>query len=501
MGGSYNSTQPYQGLYASTDGGMTFGPRIVAGVTDSRRGTHAAMAYAPSSIGARRAEKWLAIVDGRSEDGSAKVPIVASTDGWVSWTQRGTWDQATFGATGWMVGDRTSEGRFYVACGQGLVRITNAFSGTLGFTRLSGANGLPAAGVAGKPYVSADGQTIIVGTGGGIYKTTDAGSSWSRVGGESGFAKLQVNPYSPDHMILIYGQRSRQQRPKYSTDGGSSFTETAAGAVERRPGLSYTPRMMYNFAHTAFHSTPGHVWLCGRQTSLPAAANHYRTTDYGAHWSLSTEGFNGANFGNRGVSPFMFSPTDRNRFALSFLDIGIRLTDNGGQSFTPSTYTNEQTGQARRTTFGVSLHPDTARRTMFGAVGTSSSYVMVRSLDDGASWDLPLGSGTKSGGNLIAFDLDDPAHVFWGRHRNTSHGAGAWSLMSGLSTDFAVLGLHAHGAGDGGRAGALRARPERQRLEGPPLARPRGDLDGGAGDALRQPQHREQVRAVPRASP
>ena len=216
-----------------------------------------------------------------------------------------------------MVGDRTDEGRFYVACGQGLVRITNAFSGTLGFSKLSGANGLPAGGVAGKPYVSADGQTIIVGLGAGIYRTTNGGASWSRVGSESGFAKLQVNPYDPSHMILIYDQQSAQQRPKYSTDGGASFTETAAADVERRPGLSYTPMMMYNFAHVAFHSTPGHAWLCGRQTSLPAAANHYRTTDYGAHWSLSTEGFNGSNFANRGVSPFMFSPTDKNRFALS----------------------------------------------------------------------------------------------------------------------------------------------------------------------------------------
>jgi hypothetical protein len=198
--------------------------------------------------------------------------------------------------------------------------------------------------------------------------------------------------------------------------------------------------LIYNFAHAAFHSTPCIVWLLGRQSILPAAANHYRTTDFGARWTLSTEGFNGSNFGNRGVSPFMFSPTDRNRFALSMLDSAIWLTTNGGQSFTQATYTNEQTGQAKRTAFGVSLHPDASRRTILGAVGTGSSYVMVRSLDDGASWDVPLGPGTKSGGNLVAFDLDDPAHVFWGRHRNTSHGAGAWSPMAGLGADYAVWG-------------------------------------------------------------
>ena len=244
---------------------------------------------------------------------------------------------------------------------------------------------------------------------------------------------------------------SRQQQPKYSMDGGASFTATVAADVERRPGLSYTPLMMYNFAHAAFHSTPGHVWLCGRQTSLPPAANHYRSTDYGASWSLSTEGFSGANFANRGGSPFMFSPIDKNRFALSFLDSAIWLSNSGGQHFSPSTYTNEQTGKEKRTTYGISLHPDTARRTLFGAVGTGSSYVMVRSLDDGASWDLPLGTGTTSGGSLIAFDLDDPAHVFWGRHRNTSHGAGAWSPMPGLDAGFAVLGctLTAPGMAEG----------------------------------------------------
>ena len=132
------------------------------------------------------------------ESGSALVPIMASTDGWATWTQRGTWNQASFGTSSWMVGDRTDEGRFYVACGQGLVRITNAFSGTLSFTRLSGQGGLPEGGVAGKPYVSADGQTIIVGIGGGIYRTTNGGSSWSRVGSEKRLRQAAGEPLRPE---------------------------------------------------------------------------------------------------------------------------------------------------------------------------------------------------------------------------------------------------------------------------------------------------------------
>ena len=441
MGGSFLSNKPHQGLYASIDGGMTFGPRIRAGVTDSRRGTHAAMACDPGSIGPARAEKWLAIVDGRFEGGEAtNIPIMVSTDGWESWTERGIWNQESFGTSAWAVGDPAREGCFLVACGKGLVRVTGAFSGTLAFTLLSGSNGLPAGGIAGKPYVSADGRTIIVGPGSGIYRSTNGGASWSRVGTEQGYAKLEVNPYDPSHMILIYSEQNSQQQPKYSTNGGASFTATRAANVETRPGMSYTPRMMYNFAHVAFHATAGHAFLCGRQTSLPAAANHYRTEDHGASWSLSMEGFSGGNFSNRGAGPFMFSPTDRKRFALGLQDIGVWLTNDGGRSFSESSFTNALTGEAKRSTFGVAVHPEAARRTLFGAVsGQNSPYVLVRSLDDGATWDVPLGS-TRSDGSVILFDRDDPAHVFWGRHRSSSHGAGGWSEMPALPADFAVFG-------------------------------------------------------------
>ena len=163
MGGSYASNRPYQRLYRW--GGMTFGTRIIAGVTDSRRGTHSAMAYAPSSIGARRAETWLAIVDGRYESGSALVPIVASIDGWASWEQRGTWNQARFGASSWM---RSATPRTRDASTSPAAR---GWSGSpmpsLSDNELHRAQraGRPARGEhhGQAPLVSADGLTIIVG--------------------------------------------------------------------------------------------------------------------------------------------------------------------------------------------------------------------------------------------------------------------------------------------------------------------------------------------------
>ena len=93
-----------------------------------------------------------------------------------------------------MAGDPLNDERFYVACREGLVRIENAFTRTMTFTHLSGSHGLPRGGISAAPYVAPDGQTIIVGVGqSGIYKTSDGGSSWLKVGGEKDFSKLFDN--------------------------------------------------------------------------------------------------------------------------------------------------------------------------------------------------------------------------------------------------------------------------------------------------------------------
>ena len=294
---------------------------------------------------AGRRSGWRSSTAG-SRTGTATVPIVASTDGWATWTQRGTWNQASFGTSSWMVGDRTDEGRFYVACGQGLVRITNAFSGTLGFTKLSGQGGLPAGGVAGKPYVSADGQTIIVGTGDGIYRSDgrrvelEPGGQRERLRQAAG-EPLRPEPHDPDlrpaeqaaAAEILHGRRRELHRDRRRRRRAAPRPPLhAADDVQLRAcGLPFhpRPRLALRPADAA----------CRRPRTTTAPRTTARS------WSLSTEGFNGSNFGNRGVSPFMFSPTDRNRFALSFLDSAIWLTNDGGQSFTQSTYTNEQTGQ------------------------------------------------------------------------------------------------------------------------------------------------------------
>lgn len=429
-GGNYPVNVPYRGLYASTDGAMSFGPRIVEGGGDNMRGTHSAMAWAPGSVGATRAEKWLAIADGTN--GPTAVPIMASTNGWGSWTQRGTWNKTLYGSTRFMAGDPTSDNRFYVAATGGLVRITNAFSGTIAFTLLSGSGGLPAGSVGGRPYVSADGQTIIVGISDGIYKSTNGGSTWTKVGTEGGFTRLEVNPYNPAHMVLLYAESNSQQLPKYSTNGGTTFTATRAADVEMRGTLSYTPLTQYNYAHVAWHSTPGRWFMAGRQTHLPQAANHYRTIDHGQHLLLANEGVCGWNHSLRQCAPSLWGG-DKYTFALSAQDMGVGYTKNGGKWFQPRTLTTAVVGE-HPSCYGIAVHPDPAKKTVLAAVG-NNSVTLWGSHDDTVTW----GSKQALGGKYYSvFFGNDPQYAFAGRYRSTNHGQ-SFSAMTGLPSQGAVV--------------------------------------------------------------
>ena len=258
---------------------------------------------------------------------------------------------------------------------------------------------------------------------------------------------------------------------------------------------------MYNFAHAAFHSTPGHVWLCGRQTQparRPRTTIAPRTTARtGRSPPRASTARTSATAASRpSCSARPTGTASRSRSSTS----AIWLTSDGGQSFTPSTYTNEQTGQARRTTArGLAASgrgaPDDVRRGRDRQLLCPGALARRRGdLGSAARHRHQVGrQPDRLRSRRPGLRVLGAAPQHQPRRRRLVADVGPRRRLRGL-------GLHAHGAGDGERAGALRARPRRQRLGGPPLARPRGDLDGGAGDALRQPQHLEQVRALPRAS-
>lgn len=441
MGGSYVPNLAHQGIWRSIDGGASF-TKIASGVHNARRGTQMSIAFAPGSgLSGGRTKNVLAIACGEPSDvtvsgstvtGSDVAAIVGSTDGGATWTSRGTWDGGTRGRINFMVGDASSDTRFYATTGQGLWRITDAFSGTFTATKLSGSNGLPAGGIAGQPYVSADGQTIIVGNGSGIYKSTNGGGAFSKVGSHNDLSRLWVNPYDPTKMLTTAGQTGTQ-RPYYSTDSGATFTLVSAANVAKRASAGSTISMLGNFVGIAWH-TDGSVFMHGRATSLPNAANNYRSSNL-TDWVLANEGYCGTNFGMRGLSPSMFASASK--FAICMIDLGPRLSLNSGASFGDCTFTLTTFSPTltERTCNGVAVSPDT--NVLMASVQANNSR-LLRSTDNGATWSEPA-TADMGDSHTIIKGGGTGASTTWfaGRRKSTDNGA-TWAVMANLPTGYVV---------------------------------------------------------------
>lgn len=444
MGGSYVPNLANQGVWRSIDGGASFPQKVVAGAHNARRGTHMSVAFAPGSgLSSGRTKNVLAIACGEPSDvnvsgstnvGSAVAAIVGSTNGGTTWASRGTWDGAARGQISFLVGDASDDTRFYASTGQGLWRITNAFSGTFTATKMSGSNGLPAGSVGGPAHVSADGQTIIVGVGGkGVYKsTTGPAGTFSKVGSHSDFSRLWVNPYDPTKMLSTAGQTGTQ-RPYYSTDSGVTFTLVSAANVEKRASAGSSISMLGNFVGIAWH-TDGSVFMHGRATSLPNAANNYRSANL-VNWTLANEGYCGTNFGMRGLSPAMFASASK--FAICMIDLGPRLSLNSGASFGDCTFTltSFTPNLDERTCNGVAVSPDTD---VIMASVHASNPRLLRSTDNGATWSEPA-TGDLGGSHTIIKGSGTGASTTWfaGRRKSTDNGA-TWAVMSNLPTGYVV---------------------------------------------------------------
>lgn len=425
-----------EGFYASYNGGRNWTRKRATNIGASRAG-HQAITWAPGSIGATRAEKWLAIVDGRPGDDVARtnIPIIRSINGGDDWTDAGVWDQVAYGQSVWMVGDPRSDNRFIVSANKFLVLINNAFT-TPTFTKMSGANGLPNAAPSGPAYVSDDGLTIIVGfSGHGIYQsTTGYNGTFTRISTETGFARFFVNPYNPDQWSFTYSENYTPSLPKYSLNRGATVIRPPAASIQRRPGQTYTVSMEHQFSGVAYFDAAGSCFSNKKQKGYPQAANYYRSSNGGVTWQLSNGGFSGHNVATSGHQPFMFSRVDKLKWIFPLIDIGIRLTLSGGKWVESSTLTSSLVGE-HNTVKGAAVYPTAARNHLFAAVGKSNGTLWV-SLNGGATWVNRVPS--RSSARAIIFDTVDPKNVMWGRHRSVNHGED-WALMTGLGSNDGVL--------------------------------------------------------------
>jgi photosystem II stability/assembly factor-like uncharacterized protein len=134
---------------------------------------------------------------------------------------------------------------------------------------------------------------VMTSSGDGVYKSTDAGKSWKKMGLDltRHIARIVINPKNPDIVFVaaqgaLYG-KSKERGIYKSTDGGITwknvlFVDEQTGCAELSMDMN-NPSILY-----------AAMWEHGRQpwkvTSGGPGSALYKSTDAGEHWEKLKDG-------------------------------------------------------------------------------------------------------------------------------------------------------------------------------------------------------------------
>ncbi len=257
---------------------------------------------------------------------------------------------------------------------------------------------------------------LAVGTGSGfdLYRTADAGASWTRVETDAFAASIvfglaEVPAASGPSTILVVGGEEGLLR---STDDGTTFLPATTG-IAPDPDTGAV-----GVGSVASSTTPG-VAFASTTTAL------YRTEDGGASWSAVCRVTESTACGTPTVAP-----ADPRLVLLAGL-AGVQRSDDGG-----STWTSVGAGVVPGPD-GGGIGPISVSATVPAVVLASGQAGVFRSGDGGRSWTAwngGLAALELSGADPIALDPADPSRA-WRVHGTgffaSTDGAASWLERSG----------------------------------------------------------------------
>lgn len=285
--------------------------------------------------------------------------------------------------------------------------------------------------------VLAGGPGLCVGgtsTGGGLYRSSDGGATWSKVlNGQAN--DILFDPGSPSTVYAAMGVGTTDANAGVfkSTNGGSTWTLLSSGIVSGtaagRIRLALAPtnsQVLYALANrngttTGLYRTlnGGSSWTlrnsnaCEGQctynltlsvsptssdTLVVGSIRIFRSTNGGTTLSALTSTWGSAQRVHQDTHVVRFSTSNGSRFWIGS-DGGLWRTDNSG-----STYTNLNANLNITQLYDVAVHPTDSNRVLGGAQDNSSEGRSTSTV-----WDVVTVTGD---GFVNAFDAGNPNYAF-----------------------------------------------------------------------------------------
>jgi hypothetical protein len=244
----------------------------------------------------------------------------------------------------------------------------------------------------------------------GIYKTTDAGASWQKIGELDGPLHVKVDPRNPEHLYASDDVRGDHIGFWISKDGGRTWSQpdsfaAAANSVCNNHAY-YIGVDPVDFDHllVSFHGS----W-CNNATT-----GFFESKDGGATWTIHPSG--GWMGGEGRAVFFLHNPElglgNDQTWLCATQSSGHWVTTNGGTSWKQATNINTDHG-------GNQLYYSAS-----GVLYAGGNPNLMRSTDNGSTWSpltfggflsvigdgVNLYTGTHGGGTFITAKETDDTH-------------------------------------------------------------------------------------------
>jgi photosystem II stability/assembly factor-like uncharacterized protein len=272
--------------------------------------------------------------------------------------------------------------------------------------------------------------TLYAGTDRGVYRSDDAGASWSAANAGLPAFRIQtiaIDPASPS--TLYAGTLTPDGVASVgifkSTDGGASWTAINEGLIDPLTGIS--PLDVWSLAIDP--KNPKTILAGSRFSEI------FKSVDGGQTWQSKTlGGFNVA----LETSAFQFDPSNSSR-VLAATTLGLVRSTDGGESW--STY-----GNVNDSFYTLVTDPSSATTLYAGNINGSGIF---KSTDSGAHWTtinkgLPSNQGATGALPLVLGFAVDPTHPTTlyagtygnGLYRSTDGGSNWSSVNTGMRTAY-----------------------------------------------------------------